>query len=401
MTMPQPSSGHAITLLRNGEQFFPALISAIDASVDEVRLETYIFHFDISGESVAHALVRAAARGVRVYLVMDGIGSPPVPPKWAQTFGQAGVSWQCFSPLGRLGLLVPVRWRRLHRKLCVVDGALAFCGGINIVDDRWDMHQGALDSPRLDFAVQVQGPLVREIHQAMLQFWTRLQATKEIEHLAFEQARQTLKQGKVLEVPAESAKKHGTGLRAAFLVRDNVRNRARIERAYCKAIADAREEVLIANAYFLPGRKLRHALVHAAKRGVSVRLLLQGRYESFLQFHAYRPVYGKLLAAGVEIFEYNLGFLHAKVAVIDREWATVGSSNLDPLSLLLAREANVVVQNRPFASHLRTELLRELQTHATPLVAQTHAHRPWTQRCLDHLAFAAVRSFLFLTGNRY
>src|SRR5690606_3980994 len=147
---------------------------------------------------------------------------------------------------------------------------------------------------------------------------------------------------------------------AALLLRDNVRHRSDIEKAYLRAIGLAREEIIIANAYFVPGRKLRRALGLAAGRGVRVRLLLQGRDEYFPQYHAARPVYGELLAAGIEIHEYSPSFLHAKVAVIDalgpRPWATVGSSNLDPLSLLLAREANVVVENREFARDLRERL---------------------------------------------
>jgi cardiolipin synthase len=188
---------------------------------------------------------------------------------------------------------------------------------------------------------------------------------------------------------------------AALVLRDNVRNRNRIERAYRKAIADAREEVLIANAYFLPGGKMRRALIHAARRGVRVRLLLHGTYESFMQYHAARPVLGGLLAAGVEIHEYRVGFLHAKVAVVDRHWATVGSSNLDPLSLLLAREANVVMEDASFAHTLRARLVSVIDTLAVPLDPLLIAARPWQQRCLDRLAFGLMRLMLFVTGRRY
>lgn len=157
------------------------------------------------------------------------------------------------------------------------------------------------------------------------------------------------------------------------MLRDNLLHRRHIERAYRKAIGAAREEIIIANAYFLPGRKLRQALIEAVRRGVRVRLLLQGRYEYFMQYHAVRTVYGSLLAAGVEIHEYSASFLHAKVAVIDADshlpgakpWATVGSSNLDPLSLLLAREANVVVEDATFAADLRQRLLEAMRKGAT------------------------------------
>ena len=189
------------------------------------------------------------------------------------------------------------------------------------------------------------------------------------------------------------------------MLRDNVLNRSKIERAYRKAIGSAREEIIIANAYFLPGRKLRLALIHAARRGVKVRLLLQGKYEYFMQFHAARPVYGALMAAGVEIHEYTASFLHAKVAVIDassdRPWATVGSSNLDPLSLLLAREANVVVEDAHFASVLRGRLLQAMTHESRAVDAADYANRPLHQRIKERIALGLLRFGLFLTGKRY
>jgi cardiolipin synthase len=189
--------------------------------------------------------------------------------------------------------------------------------------------------------------------------------------------------------------------KADLVLRDNVRNRSRIERSYRQAIGSATSEIIIANAYFLPGRKLRSGLIHAARRGVRVRLLLQGRYEYFMQYHATRPVYGALLAAGVEIYEYSVSFHHAKVAVIDGHWATVGSSNLDPLSLLLAREANVVVDDIAFAQDLRTRLLSAMVQCGTRVEPAAYANRPWHQRFLDRLAFGLTRILIFLNGKRY
>jgi len=396
--------GHQVHLLKGGVEFFPALVRAIDASIHEVRLETYIFNFDDAGELVCAALERAGLRDVRVYLVMDGIGTPGVPDPWIQRFARADVRWHRFSPLGRWGLLMPVGWRRLHRKLCVVDAQVAFCGGINILDDYVDPSYGALESPRFDFAVSVEGPLVGDVHRAMVQFWDRLQITRQLESMQFQGARQTWKDSRLsthLVSPTGAASAGRSGIRAMLVLRDNLRNRNRIERAYRKAIADARQEVLIASAYFLPGAKLRRALIHAARRGVSVRLLLQGRYEYFMQYHGARPVFGVLLAAGVEIHEYSAGFLHAKVAVVDGRWATVGSSNLDPLSLLLAREANVVVNDVPFARELRACLVGAMETHGVQLDAQAYAQRPWRQRLLDRIAFGIMRLLLFLAGRRY
>ena len=399
-------AGHEVQLLEGGTEYFPALVAAIEQASLEVRMETYIFHFAVAGEQVAQALVRAASRGVAVFLVMDGIGTPRVPPEWAQRFNQAGVQWHQFSPLGRLGLLIPGRWRRMHRKLCVVDGNVAFCGGINILDDYIDPNYGQLESARLDYAVRVSGPLVADAQAALVQFWVRLQVTRQLERLQFRRARAALDMTPVavpVRVPDGVATcgavfEHAA---ASLILRDNVLNRTRIEWAYRKAIASAHHEVLIANAYFLPGTQLRRALMDAARRGVRVRLVLQGRYEYFLQFHAARQLYGELLAAGVEIHEYQAGFLHAKVAVVDGRWATVGSSNLDPLSLQLAREANVVVENRAFAHALQTRLEQVMVRSGRKMDPQAHAERPLKQRILGGFAVGLVRLMLFLTGRRY
>nr|WP_295787360.1 cardiolipin synthase ClsB [Rhodoferax sp.] len=406
MTAPQLKEGHHVRLLQGGSEFFPALIAAIDASVHEVWLETYIYNFDTAGEQVAVALERAALRGVRVYLVMDGIGTPHIPEVWAERLSKANVRWHRFSPLGRWGLLVPVVWRRLHRKLCVVDRHTAFCGGINILDDYFDLGYGVLESPRFDFAVAVEGPLVADTYRAMVQFWDRMEITRQLKQMDFKDARHTWKDSKrsaasVGMVQTDRGDVARAGMSAMLVLRDNLRNRNRIERTYRKAIAGARSEVLIANAYFLPGGNLRRALIQAAKRGVRVRLLLQGRYEYFMQYHGARTVLGVLLAAGIEIHEYSVGFLHAKVAVVDGRWATVGSSNLDPLSLLLAREANVVVDDVPFAQSLRACLEVAMNTQGQQLNAQTFAQRPWRQRALDRLAFGVMRLLLLLAGRRY
>ena len=342
------------------------------------------------------------------WLLVDGVGTSNVPAPWRKRFDVAGVEWHVYSPLGALGLLIPSRWRRLHRKLCVVDGQMAFCGGINILDDWHDPHHGPLSQPRLDFAVGVQGELVSHIEEAMSQLRLRLQSVESVRRHQIPQAIRLFKTAG-LTLPWQRNALHPVGGgakgRAGLLLRDNLLHRGQIERAYLKAIGSARHEVLIASAYFLPGRRLRKALIHAAQRGVRVRLLLQGRYEYFMQYHAARPVYGVLLAAGVEIHEYEASFLHAKVAVIDpdndRPWATVGSSNLDPLSLLLAREANVVVADKAFAQQLYQRLHLAIAQQSKPVLAELDVHRAWHQRWRDRLAFGLMRLALFLSGNRY
>lgn len=398
-------------LLQGGQALFPAWIQAFDGASRWIQMETYIFDFHGAGAEVAEALARAAARGVTVQVLVDGIGTEALPPVWKEKFDAAGLQWCVYSPLASgLGWLVPDRWRRLHRKLCVVDQHQVFCGGINVLDDFYDPNHGPLEAPRFDFAVAATGPLALEAADAMALLWWRVQAgySARQRHLsaAWEKFKAAGYGGRAAApqragTPARASTAAGPGVRAALVLRDNLRNRSSIERAYRRAIGQAHHEIIIANAYFLPGGKLRRALMAAAKRGVRVTLLLQGKYEYFLQYHAVRPVYGALLAAGVHIHEYETSFLHAKVAVIDGHWATVGSSNLDPLSLLLAREANVVVQDKAFAQELRARLYTAMHSHGRPVDPAAYSQRPLGQRLRGWAAHALMRLALLVTGQRY
>lgn len=414
--MTSKHSQGALKLLQGGEEYFPALMAAIDSAASWVQLETYIFELHGAGSDVADSLVRAAKRGVRVEVLVDGIGTDALPTDWSRKFSDSGVQYCVYSPLagglGGFGLVMPDRWRRLHRKLCAVDQHTVFCGGINILDDFYDPNHGVLKAPRFDFAVEARGALASEASEAMALLWWRVQAgySARQKHIgaAWEKFKlagygaRTVSAGlNVSPSGGPDAAGQAMGPRAALVLRDNLRNRNSIEKVYRQAIGRAQHEIVIANAYFLPGVKLRRALVRAARRGVRVTLLLQGKYEYFMQYHAARPVYGTLLEAGIEIHEYEASFLHAKVAVIDGRWATVGSSNLDPLSLLLAREANVVIDDAGFAGELRTRLCAAIAGHGRCLDPLAYSGRPLRQRILDHLAHALMRLAIFVSGQRY
>jgi len=273
------------------------------------------------------------------------------------------------------------RLRRLHRKIAVIDAKVAFVGGINVIDD---MHTPGQTPPRFDYAVRVEGPLLVDIHHAVAYLWQLVSWT------------QVRKRGPSASVTAVSAAAVGNQ-RAALVIRDNLRHRNDIERAYLDAIAAARVEIVIACAYFFPGRTFRRALVDAAARGVRVVLLLQGRVEYVLLHYASRALYQYFLDAGVEIFEYHRSFLHAKVAVVDGVWATVGSSNIDPMSLLLAREANVMVEDAGFAAALNASLVDAMRTGAHPVLRahwQPQAHSV-SMRAMTWICYQLVR---FLSG---
>jgi len=410
--------GHSIELLKGGEALFAALVQAIDAARAEVLLESYIFEFAGAPLEVAEALERAAGRAVRVRVVMDGIGTGDVPAEWQGRWQAAGVQWRIFNPARGWRVLLPRRWRRMHRKLAVVDGRVCFCGGINLLDDYFDPTHGKLTEPRFDFAVRATGPLVADAHETMTRLWLRLQVTREAKQhdfaKALEAVRAASRAGTDMNDPhmgarnfdagARAAEGGGGGLLAGLVLRDNLRFRKRIEHFYRYAIAQARSEIIIANAYFVPGVALQRALLKAAGRGVKVTLLLQGRYEYFMQHHTSRAMYGVMLAAGIEIIEYEPSFLHAKVAVFDGPQgaiATVGSSNLDPISLLLAREANVFVRDDAFAAELRGHLLEAVQKTGARIDSSAHMKRPFSVRSLAWLAYAMMRLALFATRHRY
>ncbi len=389
------SDSHDMRLLTGGVDLFAAMVEAMDAAQHEVRLETYIFSFAGAGADVAQALMRAASRGVQVRVVVDGVGTGELPAEWATQFAQAGVQVRVFAPAVGLGFWLPSRWRRLHRKLCVVDDTVAFCGGINILDDYLDPHvQGLLKAPRLDYAISLQGPLVSAVRATMAQLWSRIEAVRELRSQDLGSALYALRATQQsLHLPARGE--------TQLVLRDNVRHRAHIERTYRKAIGAARHDIIVANAYFFPGLRLRRALVMAARRGVRVRLLLQGQYEYFVPYRATRQLYGQLMAAGVEIYEYHASYLHAKVAVVDGKWLTVGSSNLDPFSLLLAREANVVAHNPPMAQSLQASLLDAMERNSDRVDPQAYLSRGWRERFVDAFASAVLRFGVFLTGKRY
>ena len=399
-------ASHRLQLLEGSREFFPALIAAMDAAEHEIRLETYIFDPTAGGMDVLLALERAAGRGVDTMVLVDGVGSRPLALPWLSRLDAAGVQWCVYAPLGTLGMLRPTHWRRLHRKLVCIDRRVAFCGGINILDDFHDPNHGQLEHPRFDFSVRITGGLVADVHAAMQQLWLRVNRGLDIKSGklklalsavvdASRDAGQLLRHVVAAPQPPEHASK------ALLVLRDNFRHRSGIEKDYRRAIGHAQREIIIANAYFVPGRQLRMALIHAARRGIKVRLLLQGRYEYFMQYYAARPVYGALLKAGVEIHEYSPSFLHAKVAVIDGRWATVGSSNLDPLSLLLAREANVSAHGTAFAAALRERLMHAIAHEGEEMDPQEYAARPLRHRLMEYVALFLMRIALLFQGRKY
>jgi cardiolipin synthase len=374
-----------VTLLESGTAYFPALLAAIDGAELEILYETYIFATDDTGLAVQEALMRAARRGVKVRVVTDWFGTGNRTAAWLGLgFADAGVHYRIFNRWFRRGVT------RTHRKIAVIDRMVAFVGGINTNDD-WlcDYDQNKrLPAPRWDFAVMVKGPLVFQIHREAQAQWTRVGHMNLVRRIGL---------FRELRKPQGG---HGEGpMQAAFVVRDNLRNRRTIQRSYLLALGRARKSILMANPYFAPGRKFREALARAAERGVDVSLLI-GVGEFKMQDAVAHSFYPQLMAAGVKIYEYTRTQLHAKVAVVDDDWATVGSSNCDGLSLFVNQEANVVVRDATFAASLRAHIEHGIGD-AVRIEHEDFAHLGWARRQTYGVAYFVYKLMMRLFAIGY
>ena len=373
------TDGNRITLLQNGADFFPALEAAIDQACSHVYLESYIYADDETGKRIGAALMRAAARGVATHLIIDGFGSQDYPANALQALRAAGVDALIYRRQISPWRFRRQRLRRLHRKLAVIDDRIAFVGGINIINDA--IAPGI--PPQFDFSVAVEGPLVASVLREMRTLHAHMQRIRL----------------RMPDIIATCPPPPACGeMRAAFIQRTNLKHRREIEHVYLRAIGRARHEIILANSYFLPGRRFRNALLQAAARGVTVKLLLQGRIEFRFVHYATRALYDELLAAGIEIYEYQPSILHAKVAVIDQIWATVGSSNIDPTSLHFSREANVAVFDRDFATDLHTHLQSAIDTASRRILQSDLKRNKWWERLLSRWAYSGVRMLAEVLG---
>ncbi|RJF97686.1 cardiolipin synthase ClsB [Noviherbaspirillum saxi] len=375
-----------VGLLHCGAEFFPALIGAIDNARFEVFLETYIFTLDATGLQVKDALVRAAARGVAVNVITDWVGTGHRhSAELNKRLQKGGVNYRVFNAWCRRGVA------RTHRKMCVVDREVAFLGGLNINDDYIsdDGFAIPLPAPRWDFAVRIHGPLVAAIHEELQSQWRLLNGL----HLRFrwERFRDRRIANPIIEDGAAMA---------ALVLRDNLRNRRTIQRTYLKALGNAHHRAVLANPYFAPGRKLRDGLAAAARRGVDVTLLI-GVGQFRIQDAVAHSFYPKLLKSGVRVVEYRKTQLHGKVAVIDDDWATVGSSNWDGLSLFVNHEANVVVREPKFAHALRVHIENAIDEGVT-IRMEDYVNIPWYERAWYGAAYFLYKSILrIITLGRY
>lgn len=355
--------GNACQLLRDGVEAYPAMLEAIRGARRYIRLETYMFISDAVGELFGEALAEAAERGVHVKVLYDAVGSWTSRKDFFESLRQRGVDIRPFKPLA-FGRGLRHLLRRDHRKILVVDGEVAFTGGVNISAHWAPLGQGA---NWRDDVLRMEGPVVRHLERRFLATW----------RMAFQDR---------FRAGRHSRSRRNPGRPRGDVALAVLSSRRSIHRAYLHAIQRARRSVLVAAAYFVPDRKMVVALREAAARGVEVCLLLNGRSDHPLLEHATRAFYEKLLAAGIRIFEWQRGVLHAKTAVVDGVWGTLGSFNLERLSLRFNHEANVVFSDRRLGRALEDAFRRDCWScHEVDL--EVFRRRPLWRKVLERVLY--------------
>ncbi|MET0124478.1 MAG: cardiolipin synthase ClsB [Pseudomonas caspiana] len=367
--------GNSVELLINGEDYFSRVFECIRAARKEVLLETFIIFEDRIGEALQQALIQAATNGAYVVVTVDDYGTSDLSKSFVSRMLAAGVHIQLFDPRPRLMGMRTNLFRRLHRKVVVIDGELAFIGGINYSVDH--MSDTGLTAKQ-DYAVMVRGPIVADIHHSALRL---------------------LSEGVRAKVPAlRVATQHAGSARMLLCERDNEEHTTDIEEQYLLAIRNATQRITIANAYFFPSYRFLRELRNAARRGVKVTLILQGQPDMPFVRVCSRLTYTYLLRDGVKIHEYTQRALHGKVALIDREWSTVGSSNLDPLSLALNLEVNLFIRDQQLNQHLHEHLTGLAAAHSKEMSLKGAARGQWWRAPMIFLCFHFLRHFPAIAG---
>ncbi|MDE2490204.1 MAG: cardiolipin synthase ClsB [Elusimicrobia bacterium] len=351
--------GNKLALYVRGSELYPAMAEAIEDARRSVHLETYIFGSDLTGRTFAELLARKARQGVRARLIYDSVGSLDLDPALLTLMRNAGVQTLEYHPVAPWRS----RWawnRRDHRKILVCDGRVGFVGGMNVSDENVSADLGGGDWR--DAHVRVEGPAAYDLDRLFRAVWFK-------------------ETGRWFESAGDPLARHGP-TPARLAANDELIKRFVIRQAYANALRAAREEVSIANAYFLPGWRIRRELTRAARRGVSVRVLVPGVSDIPSIAWAMRAKYGALLSRGVRIFEWQGTMMHAKAVVVDRLWCSVGTANLDHRSLRFNLEANLNVLDRGFASELAERF--ELGLQGSREVTFDHwRRRPWPERLLE------------------
>ncbi|UUY08257.1 cardiolipin synthase [Pseudomonas sp. J452] len=371
-------TGNRVDLLQDGPNTYQAMLAAIDAARDHINMESYIFDGDEVGQRFAQALIARQRAGVQVNLIHDSVGTLGTPQAFFSELGAAGVQIVEFNPVNPL--TAKAGWQmnqRDHRKLLIVDGRIAFLGGINIssvysgsslrLGSQADPEQGL---PWRDTHLRLEGPVVSELQKLFIITWAKQRGPPLLARHYFPP---TEPRGKEVVRAIGSSPDDPYSLIYVTLI---------------SALRSAQSEIWLTNAYFVPDPQLLATLKEAVARGVDVRLVLPSSTDSWLVFHAGRAYYDELLQAGVRLYERHDALLHVKTAVIDGVWSTVGSTNLDWRSFLHNQEVNAVVLGSDFGEKMRAAFRADLaqsreitlatwQARAYPVRAQELFARLW------------------------
>lgn len=361
------TTGNQVRLLLDGPATYQAMFTAILAAKDHINLETYILDDDEVGQRFAQALIDKQQQGVQVNLIHDSVGTLGTPATFFKRLTDSGIQVLEFNPINPL--TARKGWelnQRDHRKLLIVDGSIAILGGINISSVYSGGSFGKIKHSHpngatawRDTDLQLQGPVVAELQKLFLATWVSQKGAPLATRNYFPKP-QTFGRQVVRAIGSEPDEPFSL-----------------IYATLLSAIGSAETSVYLTNAYFVPDPQLLAALEHAAKRGVDVQLILPSKSDSWLVFHAGRSYYTRLLRAGVKIFERHGVILHAKTALIDGVWATVGSTNLDWRSFLHNYELNAVVLGAEFGDQVRAMF------HADLAASNTITLEQWRRREID------------------
>lgn len=352
---------NSILLLKDGDEFFPQLIKRIGEAQHEIFLETFILENDNTGRSLKEALKEASSRGVWVSITTDSYGTYFLDDDYIDELSQAGIIFQLYDPQPEWFGSRPKVFRRLHRKLVVIDNTRAFVGGINFCDDH--LTEGN-DTGKRDYAVEITGPVVPEIRKLCASYVREVAPARKVDN-----------PGDVADPSTNDNHVYHDAV-VRFVSRDNRRNKNTIEKLYIEGINSAKHQITIANAYFFPGYRVMKALTRASSRGVRIRLILQGDPDIPFSLSAARCLYDTLTRNNIEVYEYTERPLHGKIATIDNDWSSIGSSNLDPWSLSLNLEANVFVEHSQLNKQL-TDEMELLVEQSRKIQYETVKRRDW------------------------
>lgn len=359
--------GNRCTLLRDGVEAYPAMLEAIRSARRTIRLCVYMFIDDSVGELFSRALSDAARRGVEVTVFYDALGSFWTRGRFFDRMRAAGVEVRAFKPFSLRFLRTFVQ--RDHRKLLVVDSEVAFTGGMNVAALWAPREAPHLGGGWRDDVLQIEGPAVEQLERRFSATW-RLHMQRPLEKV------------RALLVGRRGVRRPLKGDTSLAVLS----TRRAIYRAYLHAISQARRSIRIANAYFVPDRRMVQALKDAARRGVKVELIVNARWDHPLLHHVTRAFYDRLLSAGVEIHEWCSGVLHAKTAVVDGVWGTIGSFNLERTSLRLNHEMNVAFADPRLAGELARSFAEDT-ARCTPVRLEAWQRRPRWQKALEKFLY--------------